>query len=90
MRILSRGGALALLAMFGILLVFFFPATSGPFSVTNGPATAFRSVIAARGLFAAMSAALLIAALRCVLDLGTLERTFAPANFGSELFSLRC
>ncbi len=66
MRMLSRVGALALLAMFGILLVFFCPAASGPFSVTNGPATAFRALDAARGVFAAMSAALLVAALRCV------------------------
>ena len=63
MRMLSRVGALALLAVLGILLVFFFPATSGPFSVTNGPATAFRALDAARGLFAAMSAALLVAPL---------------------------
>ena len=71
MRMVSRTGALALMAVLGILLVFFFPAPSGPFSVTNGPATAFRALEAARGLFATMSAALLVAtALRCILLYG--------------------
>jgi hypothetical protein len=86
----SRIGALALLVVLGILLVFFFPATSGPFSVTNGPATAFRALHAARNVFAAMSAALLIAALQCVCRLEFLARTAVPVNYDPELFTLRC
>lgn len=90
MRMLSRVGALALLAMFGILLIFFCPAASGPFSVTNGPATAFRALDAARGVFAAMSAALLVAALQCVYRLESLSQTAVPAGYDLELFALRC
>jgi hypothetical protein len=87
----SRTGALALMAMLGILLVFFFPATCGPFSVTNGPATAFRALAAAQGLFAAMSAALLVAAaLRCVLYMESMTRTVVRVNYDPELFALRC
>jgi hypothetical protein len=86
----SRIGALALLAMLGILLVFFFPATTGPFSVTNGPATAFRALDAARGVFAAMCAALLVAALQCVCRLEFLAQTAVLVSYDLELFALRC
>jgi hypothetical protein len=88
---LSRVGAMSLLAMLGILLVFFFPAACGPFSVTNGPATAFRALAAARGVFAAMSAALLVAAaLRCILHAEAGTQTADQVNYDSELFALRC
>lgn len=90
MRMLSRAYAMTLLAMLGILLVFFCPGASGPFSVTNGPATAFRALAAAREVFAAMSAALLVAALRCVFHLESLTRSAIPANDDPELFALRC
>ena len=90
MRVVTRIGALALLALLGILLVFFFPAASGPFSVTNGPATAFRALDAARGVFAAMSAALLVAALQCVCRLQFLTRTAVLVSYDLELFALRC
>ncbi len=91
MRMVSRTGALALMAMLGILLVFFFPAPCGPFSVTNGPATAFRAFAAAQGLFAAMSAALLVAAaLRCVLYMESVTPTVVRVNYDPELFALRC
>ena len=91
MRLVSRTGALALMAVLGILLVFFFPAASGPFSVTNGPATAFRALDAARGLFAAMTAALLVATvLRCILRLEVMARIPVPVSCGSELYALRC
>ena len=80
MRMLSQAGALALIAVLGILLVFFCPAASGPYSVTNGPATAFRALAAARGLFAAIGAALLVAALRCVLRLDAVAQTMVPMN----------
>jgi len=87
---LSRVGALTLLAMLGVLLVFFCPASSGPFSVTNGPATAFRALAAAHALFAAMSAALLVASIRCVLRLESLARATVEASYDPELFTLRC
>ncbi len=91
MRLVSRTGALALMAMLGILLVFFFPAASGPFSVTNGPATAFRALTAARGLFAAISAALLVAAARrCVLYVRLMMGTFVQMNHLPALLALRC
>ncbi len=91
MRVVSRTGALAFMAMLGILLVFFFPAPCGPFSVTNGPATAFRALAAARGLFAAISAALLVStALRCVLYLDFVTRTVVRVSGDPELFALRC
>jgi hypothetical protein len=90
MRMFSRVSALTLLAMLGILLVFFCPASSGPFSVTNGPATAFRALAAAQALFAAISAALLVTALRCVLHLETMTQVTVPASYGAELFALRC
>jgi len=90
MRVLSRAGALTLLAVLGILLVFFWPAASGPYSVTNGPATAFRALEAAHALFAAMSAALLVAAMLCVLRLESLPRNVVVVNYDPELFTFRC
>lgn len=90
MRIFSRTTVLALMAMLGIFLVFFFPATCGPFSVTNGPATAFRALQAARGLFAAMSAALLVAILQCILYLQFIMQGARPVNCDPALVALRC
>jgi uncharacterized membrane protein len=90
MRMLSRVGALTLLAMVGVLLVFFCPAATGPFSVTNGPATAFRALDAARGVFASISAALLVVALQCVCRLEFLTQVAVPASSDPELFALRC
>jgi len=90
MSMFSRVSVLTLLAMLGILLVFFCPASSGPFSVTNGPATAFRALAAAQALFAAISAALLIAVLRCVLRVESLASAIVPVSYDPELFALRC
>jgi len=91
MRMLSRVGAMSLLAMLGILLVFFCPAPCGPFSVTNGSATAFRALAAAQGLFAAISSALLMtAALQCVLFMEFMTRTAVQVSYDPELFALRC
>lgn len=91
MRMVSRTGAFALMVVLGILFVFFFPAPSGPYSVTNGPATAFRALEAARGLFAAMSAAFILAiALRCVLYLESTTQIAVLVSGDPELFSLRC
>jgi hypothetical protein len=90
MRMFSRVSALTLLAMLGILLVFFCPASSGPFSVTNGPATAFRALAASQALFAAISAALLMATLRCVLRVESLACAMVQVSYDPELFALRC
>lgn len=90
MRMLSQAGALALIVVLGILLVFFCPAASGPYSVTNGPATAFRALAAARGLLAAMCAALLVGVLRCVLRLNAVAQNIVPMNYDPELVAFRC
>jgi hypothetical protein len=90
MRMFSRVSALTLLAMLGILLVFFCPASSGPFSVTNGPATAFRALAAAHALFAAISGVLLMATLQCVLRVESFTRAVAHVSYDPELFALRC
>jgi len=90
MRMLSRVGALTLLAMFGVLLVFFCPAASGPFSVTHGPATAFRALDAARGVFASINAALLVIALQCICHLEFLTQEALPLSSDPEIFALRC
>ena len=47
---ISRIGTIALLALLGTLLVFFFPAACGPFTATYGPATAFRAAAAVQAL----------------------------------------
>jgi hypothetical protein len=87
----SQCGALALLAMLGTLLVFFFPAPCGPFSVTNGPVTAFRALTAATRVFAAMGAALLLASLlRCILVLESMAQIAVRISFDPDLFVLRC
>lgn len=85
-----RVSTLTLLAMIGILLVFFCPASSGPFSVTNGPATAFRALAAAQALFAAISAALMMATMRGVLHVESLASDIVQVSYDSELFSRRC
>lgn len=90
MRRLSRVSALTLLAVVAVLLVFFCPAAAGPFSVTHGPATAFRALDAARGVFASISAALLVIALQCVCHLEFLAQVAVPVSSESEIFALRC
>lgn len=91
MRILSRVGTLALLAILGTLFVSFFPASCGSFTVTHGPATAFRALDAAHKLFAAISGALLTAALlRCISFLKLHACTYVQVSDNSVLFSLRC
>lgn len=88
----SRVSALTLLAMLGVLLVFFCPASSGPFSVTNGPATAFRALAAAHAVFAAISAAVLMAALRGVLcvESESLACDLIQVSYDPELSVRRC
>jgi hypothetical protein len=56
--------ALAVLASLGVLLVFLVPASCGPFSATQGPATAFRALVSAHAAIAAIGAVLLLAILR--------------------------
>lgn len=90
MRMLSRNGLLALLAVFGILLVFFFPASCGPFSVTNGPATAFRALELARGVFAAMSVLLLVLLLQCNCREELQVRIVVNTVDDPALLNLRC
>jgi hypothetical protein len=41
---------IAVLLMIGTLSVFLFPLSAGPFTTTNGPATAFRAAAAALAL----------------------------------------
>jgi hypothetical protein len=91
MRLLSRMDTVAVLAVFGILLVFFFPASRGPFSVTCGPVTAFRALAAARELFAAISAALLMASARqCRYYLQFRMRASFQKSYDSSPLALRC
>jgi hypothetical protein len=90
MRVFSRTTLLAVLAMLGIFLVFFYPASSGPFSVTNGPATAFRALAAARLLFAAIGAALLFALLRRRLQSVCLANVTGQIPSAASSLALRC
>ena len=80
MRI-AFGALIAVLAMLGVFLIFLFPANCGPFSVTHGPATAFRALAAALAVFAAITAALL---------LGHLRGNFHPRMLAEGTGALRC
>ena len=42
--------AVAVLAVVSVMVVFFFPAVAGPYSVVHGPATVFHGARAAAGL----------------------------------------
>ena len=88
---MSRIGTIALLAMLGTLFVLFFPAACGPFTATNGPATAFRAAAAVQALLMLLCSSLLIA----LLQLPACSMTAAPVVpgcGGRDLapFSLRC
>ena len=92
-KILSQVGVLALLATLGVLLVFLFPAHCGPFSVTHGPATAFRALNAACRLFAAISSAMLVAAMLGKHILSRFIAAYVPVQVSGDhlsLFALRC
>jgi hypothetical protein len=91
-EMLSRKGAIACLALLGILLVSFFPANIGPFTVTNGPATAFRALEAAIGLFDAIGTAVIVAIVpRCILFLPSATHTpVGQLTCDPALVSLRC
>jgi hypothetical protein len=87
---LSLNGRIALLAVMGVLLVFFFPATCGPFSATHGPATAFRALAAICCLFTAMGAALLVASMLRFELVRESKRTDDHIDYDPALFALRC
>ena len=88
---LSRYGGIALLGIVGVLLLFFVPTHFGPFSATRGPVTAFRSLVNARGLLAAISAALLLtSALKQVAHPRPARRTAGDFITDSEPLVLRC
>jgi hypothetical protein len=88
---MSRIGTIALLAMVGTLFVLFFPAACGPFTVTNGPATAFRAVAAVQALLMLLCSSLLIALLQLPACSMTVTPVL-PGCDGNDLgpFSLRC
>jgi hypothetical protein len=88
---MSRIGTIALLAMVGTLFVLFFPAACGPFTVTNGPATAFRAVAAVHALLMLLCSSLLIALLQLPACSMTVTPVL-PGCDGNDLgpFSLRC
>jgi hypothetical protein len=88
---MSRIGTIAMLAMLGTLFVLFFPAACGPFTVTNGPATAFRAAAAVQALLILLCSSLLIALLQLPACSVTVTPVF-PGCDGHDLapFSLRC
>ena len=88
---MSRIGTIALLAMVGTLFVLFFPAACGPFTVTNGPATAFRAAAAVQALLMLLCSSLLIALLQLPACSMTVTPVL-PGCDGNDLgpFSLRC
>jgi hypothetical protein len=76
--ILSRiGWKLAVLAVLCVAVIFFFPATQGPYSAVNGPATAFQSArAAARVRVAIVQAALSLTANFQIPLLASLDSEF--------------
>jgi hypothetical protein len=87
---LPKNSRIALLAVIGVLLVFFFPATCGPFTATNGPATAFRALAAVCRLFAAIGAALLVDSMLWFEVVRQSERTDDHIDYDPALFAFRC
>jgi hypothetical protein len=89
MRMIFRSGALAAMAIFGILLVFLFPPICVPFSIR--PVIVFRTVLAACRLFCAISGALLVNfARRRVFYLKSMVRITVHIDYDLERFALRC
>jgi hypothetical protein len=86
----SQAGSLALVAVVGILCVFFFPAATGPFTTTNGPATAFRAAAFANSLFAAIRAALGISASAVTLHFQNCNPVVSLESSAPALLALRC
>jgi hypothetical protein len=88
---ISRIGTIALLALLGTLLVFFFPAACGPFTATNGPATAFRAAAAFLALLISLCSSLLFALLQQRPFWIAADPILSSHNHGgSTPLSLRC
>jgi hypothetical protein len=88
---MSRIGTIALLALLGTLVVFFFPAACGPFTATNGPATAFRAAAAFQALLILLCTSLLIALLQRHAFCIAADPVLPSCDHGSSTpFSLRC
>lgn len=86
----SRAGSLALMAVVGILCVFLHPVAIGPAVVMHSQTTAFRALVAARQVFAAMRAAFGISAGNVCARLQKI--TFVPSipSVSASLYALRC
>ncbi|MDR3762571.1 MAG: hypothetical protein P4M01_00595 [Acidobacteriota bacterium] len=87
---LSRAGSLALMAVLGILCVFLHPVAIGPLVASHGQTTAFRALVAASKIFAAMQAAFGIPA--GVVQVCMREGIVAPALpfSATSHYALRC
>lgn len=88
---MSRISTIALLAIFGTIFVFLFPVASGPFTATNGPATALRAAAAVQLILILLCSSLFIA----LIQLPAISVTASPVFLcqgGRDLapFSLRC
>jgi len=87
----SRIGTIALLAMLGTLFVLLFPAAHGPFTATQGPATAFRAAAAVRALLVMLGISLLITLLRLSYFSVTVDSALSLcAGSDSAPLTLRC
>jgi hypothetical protein len=73
MKIMSRIGTVALLAILGTILVFLFPAACGPFT-----ATAFRAAAAIQALLMLLCSSVLLALLQRLAFSVTLD----PVSYG--------
>jgi hypothetical protein len=90
-EIMSRIGTTTLLAILGMIFVLLFPAGYGPFTVTHGPATAFRAAAAVKALLKLVCGSLIIALLpRPALPVTVNPLPFNCASHASVLLSLRC
>lgn len=88
---MSRISTIALLAILGTILVFLFPAACGPFTATNGPATALRAAAALQALLILLCSSRLLAliqlpAFSLTVEVGDLPRGVRDLS----PFCLRC
>lgn len=82
---------MALLAIVGALFVLLFPAACGPFTATNGPATAFRAAAAIQQILLLLCSSLLIAIVKTSVCSTTLSQLHSPLRGEARvLLSLRC
>ena len=82
---------LAVVLVIGTLAVFFFPLSTGPFTVTNGPATAMRAAMAAMILLLSIAISFSIAT-RSPLHSTVPGHSLCSAEPSASppLFTLRC